>query len=254
MLFKYYPQFDINIFYINVILDIILELFFIGIFLYIINRLYIKKEIKKLKEEKSNIINLITWALFFLVISIAHFLKILTSLLLFSNAIPEETVKIIEKIDILLIYFAFLIKIVYIEYVINSLKFYRGYFFSIIISVVIIFIIFIDIETLRERGFLQIIFLILSIVGYSILPILYLYLSIKTIRQSRKNAFKVSVGTFLFGIGSLFQPDNIVGYCGISELLDLLIQLTYIIGPITVIVSTILILDSFRQKSHTYLE
>jgi len=247
MIFRYYTQFDVNLFFTNIILDIILEILLILIVLYILNRLYFKQEIKRLQGERSYVLNLITWAAFFLLISLGHSLRIIVSFITFNNTIPDSSLAIFEKVATLLIFSAFLIKILYIENAINNLKYYKGYFFSITISLILIFLVFIDLQSIREIGAIQIIFLIMTILGYLILPILYLYLTFKTVGRSRNNAAKVSIGTLVLGIGALFQTDNMVEFLGISELLDSVIEMAYVIGPIIVILASILIFMSFRE-------
>ncbi len=249
MLLKYYSQFDINIFYVNIVLDIILEGFFLGIFFSLFYRLYIKKEIKKIEQERGTILNLITWMLLFLLIGIAHIGKIMISFASINEPGAQSLENTLGKSGIVLIFIAFLIKIVYVERVINKQEFYKGYYFSIVFIFVILCISFIDLETLFAVGILQYIFLILMAGGYSILPFLYLYLAIKTVGTTRKNALKVSVGITLFGIFSLFQADSLEGYFGLFPIFDTIIQLTYITGPIGVVLSVILIFDSFRKKN-----
>jgi hypothetical protein len=245
MFFKYYPQFDVNIFYVNVVLDIILEIIFISILLYIIIILYFKK---KKTEKKRNIINLGTWILFFLLLGIGHFIKISISILTFNNTVPELMLELFEKIDIALIFIAFLIRVFYVEYVINTWDFYRGYYFSLIISFTLTLVLLVDLEDIKQIGTSQNIFLIITLVGYSILPVLYLFLSLKTKGKSRKIALKVSLGITLLGVGSLFQSDNLIGIWGYDPILNRLIEATYITGPITVIIATLLIFDSFRKE------
>ena len=249
MLFKYYSQFDINIFYVNIVLDIILEGFFLGIFFYLFYRLYVKKEIKKIEEERGTILNLITWMLLFLLIAIAHIGKIMISFASISDPGAESLENTLGKSGIILIFIAFLIKIVYVERVINKQELYNSYYFSIIFAIVIICIALVDLEALFTIGPLQFIILGLMVGGYSILPLLYLYLAIKTVGETRKNALKVSIGIFLFGISSLIQADTLEGYFGLSPFLDTIIELTYITGPIGVMISIILIYDSFRKKN-----
>jgi hypothetical protein len=247
MLLKYYSSFDINIFYMNIILDIILEGFFLGIAFYIFYRLYIKKEIKNIEKERGNILNLITWGILFLLMGIAHILKILISFASISESGSVDLENFLGKSGIILIFIAFLIKIIYLERVINKQEIYKGYYFSIIFSIVIIAIAIIDLEALLAIGALQYIVLGLMALGYSILPFLYLYLAIKTVGETRKNALKVSIGILLFGLFSLFQADALEGYIG-DSFFDVIIEITYITGPIGVIISTVLILDSFRKK------
>ena len=248
MLLKYYDIFDVNIFYINLVLDIVVESLFVFCLFFLFNRLFVKKEIKTIDTARGKVTNLITWGVFFLLLSIAHLIKIYVSIVTLSGPMDTNLENLLTKVGTLLIFFSFIAKILFVENVINSQKLYKGYWFSIVFALVIAIIFFIDIESIEEIGPIQSLFLILSVVGYSILPILYLYLSIKSIGDMRRNFFIVSAGFFVFAIWSLLQPDNLEGYFGISELMDSLIELTYILGPIGVISSIILIFISFRKS------
>jgi len=248
MILKYYPQFDFNLFIINLTLDIILEVLFLGIACYILYRLYIKKEIKSRETERGNINNLITWALFFLLMGIGHLLKIIVSLHSINGTILESLESLLEKIDLIIIFSAFLIKIIYLEHVIVKMNLTKRYFFSIFFIIVIILMIFIDYDAITETGLIQVVFLSLFVIGYSILPFLYLYLAIKTSGINRINAFKVSIGTLLFGLFSLLQVDNLIGYYGESNFLNIWIETLYITGPLGVIIGSLLIFDSFRKR------
>ncbi|MHA1292896.1 MAG: hypothetical protein ACTSQJ_09540 [Promethearchaeota archaeon] len=239
------------IYTINFILGIINLTISILIFLYLLNRVYSEKEADEIKIEKRHRINLITWALFFLLIIIANIILTIYAIQTINNPSITERDPLVEKIGIVLIYSAFFIKIIYIEYVINDLKFYKGYYFSIAFLGVIIFIIFMDLEAIKQISTIHYIFLVMLFFSYSIIPVLYLYLSIKTVGDSRKNAFKVCVGTTMFGLGAMAGPLNLKGYYGISEFINFLITSTLITGPITVIIATLIIFDSFRKKERT---
>jgi len=232
---------NITIGTINLALDII-------IVFYVINQLYIKKESREKKLEKKQYINLTTWGLFFLLITIANIILLIRALNELNNPLPSETYNVIEKTAILLIYSAFFTKILYLEYTLNDLKLYKGYYFSIAFSIVMIFIFLLDLESIKEPGVLQYIFLALLVFGYSIIPILYLYLAIKTVGQSRKDSFKVCVGSIMFALGSMAGPANLYGYYGFYDIIDLLIRYSMITGPLCVILATIIIFDSFRSK------
>ena len=87
------------------------------------------------------------------------------------------------------------------------------------------------------------------VTGYCILPFLYLYLAIKTVGKIRLKAFKVCIGAILFGIFSVLQVDNAISYYGDSDIiLNIIIELMYITGPLGVIIASLLIFDSFRKK------
>ena len=249
MIFKYYSQFDFNLFLINLTLDIILETVLLGIFCYIIMyRLYIKEEIKNRETERGNINNLITWALFFLLMGIGHILKIINSINSINGTTPISIEKFLDKVGLICIFSGFLTKIIYLEHEIITMELYKKYIFSIILSFVLLFIIIIDYDVITEAGIIQVIFLALVVIGYSVLPSLYLYLAIKTEGKSRIKALEVSIGALFFGLFSLLQVDNAVGYYGGSQILDIAIELMYITGPAGVILACLLIFDSFRKR------
>jgi len=214
----------------------------------IFHRLYIQKEIDKIQEERRYVINLITWAIFFILLSVVTIIHQIRGALIQMEVMTQATFNIFEKSGILLLYLAFFVKILYLEYVINNLKFYRGYIFSIMFVVVYFFVIFIDMEQFKTPGPLQIVFIILLFFGYSIIPILYLLLAMKTVRESRKNALKVAFGMLFFGVGSLTGPANLRGFYGISDFMDWLIDYTVVSGPITVLVGLLLIFSSIHKK------
>ena len=242
------PEVVEDLFYFNITLGLshlILELIII---FYLLNRLYIKKEIEERKTERTHIINLITWLLFFLILFISGIVKFTLVFSEASGPVSPEIANSLEKTAIALLYVAFFTKVVYLEYIINKNKYFKGYYFSIMLLIVIIFVLFIDLESIKEIGTLQVIFIILLFLGYSIIPILYLFLAIKTVGKSRKTALKVSIGTATFGIGSLMGPANLKGFYNISELLDVFIDSTYIIGPIVVLIATLVIFSSFWER------
>ncbi|MHA1275198.1 MAG: hypothetical protein ACTSQS_17480 [Promethearchaeota archaeon] len=219
------------------------------VILYILRKLYFKQGMKQHKEERINVYNLITWIIFFALLCLSNILKCISLAFIINGQNTEALIiLILFRIRIVIIYTAFLVKILYLEYVLKTQKIYKGYFFSIILSIVIVILILVDPAMLKTIGTSQIIFIILIFTGYSLLPILYFYLAIKTVGQSRKNALKVSAGAVFLGLGCLFRPENLGGYMGFSKLLDILIGYTYITAPIGMIISTLLIFDSFRER------
>ena len=146
-----------------------------------------------------------------------------------------------------MVYVAFLAKIIYLEYVMHQMEYYKGYIFSILISIVIGLIFFFDIDYIKEIGPLQYIFLTLIVVGYSVLPILYFLLCLKTVGRSRLNAFEVAAGAVFLGLGLLFRPSNLEGYYNITPLMDTLINYTYITAPISLLLASLLIFESIRH-------
>ena len=234
MLLNNTSQYNVNLIVMSLLFYIVNVFLISMVIFYILRKLYIREELKRLKEERINVYNLITWAIFFVIICVSNILKCVSLAFIINGQNADAPIiLILYRIRIVIIYTAFLVKILYLEYVLKSQKFYKGYIFSIIISIIIIILILVDPSTLMEIGAFQIIFIILIFTGYSLLPILYFYLAIKTVGQSRKNALKVSAGAVLLGLGCLFRPENLGGYIGISDLLDILIGYTYITAPIS---------------------
>ena len=250
MFFQVYKgPFDVNLLIFSYFFYIVNIILLISIICYILYRLYIKKEMEQYKMQKSNTINLITWVIFFSIICISNILKCVSlSLTINGDTSAEPIINTLFRIRIIIIYIAFLAKIIHLEGVLKSLGKYKGKFFSIIISIIIVILIFIDPNMLTEIGPLQIVFLILILVGSSLLPILYFYLAIKMVGSSRNTALKITIGSVFLGLGFLFRPENLEGYIGIIVSLDQLIGYTYITAPISMIIATILFFDSIRKK------
>lgn len=248
MLVTYYPIFDINIYYIKLVLDLFVLILFFGIAFFIIYNIMKNNKKENNRLEHGIFLNLLTWSIFFILLGMGHVFNITISFLSLQNEINQNLIKILEKLGLIFIFSAFFIKIIFIEFIINSNKFYKGYFFTPIFICVIIILIIADIDTIKEPGLLQYLFLTLLIAGFSILPLLYLFLGIKLTGESRINAFEVCIGIFIFALSSLLQPPNLIGYIGISDILDNIIQFTYITGPIGVIISILIIFHSFRKS------
>ncbi len=211
---------------------------------YIFNKLFIKKEIKDLRAENINVINIITWFIFLLLVGIANIIGVLIRFYLTDQGLSN----FLEKISLILFYSAIAVKVFYLEYAINKWKYYKGYYFSIISVLTVIFFIVIEPSDFKVISPLQLFTLILIIADFSFLPILYFILSIKTKGKDRKNAFKISAGTVFLGLGLLIRPLILEGYYGISDFLDILINYTYLTAPTAILIAMILIFDSMRGK------
>lgn len=238
------PEYLYSIQFVLGITQLLLNLF---IFLYIIIHLYGKDKTAEIKIEKRHRTNLITWALFFLLILIQNILLVINQFFIARQNISTELDPTIERIAILLIYSAFLVKILYIEFIINDLKLYKTHRIFSIAFLGVMIIIVLYLEAIKVIGPMQFFFLGLLIFSWSIIPILYLILAIKTAGESRKNALKVFIGSLLFAAGAMLGPLNLKGYYGISPDLDNLINYTLIIGPLIAIIAILIIFDSFRK-------
>ena len=234
---------SIDLLIINFILWII-NLGLMGmIIMYIFYMLWSQKGRMELKSEKFYKINLVSWGLFFVLLFTANVLLVVTFFSTIKGEMTTELVDLLGKIMMVLVYVAFLAKIIYLEQVIRIM----GHFFSIILTFIIFFIIFAETQIMKQ-GILSIIFLILTTTGYCILPLLYFYFAIKSTGKNRMDSFKICIGTVLLGLGLLFRPDNLLYYWGISEFLNSVILLTYITGPISIIISVVFIFAGFGGK------
>jgi len=215
----------------------------IYIILYIFFKLYIKKYSEEERKEL-NVLNLTTWLLFLLLICVANIIT-----LFFRFVVIEESLGLLlEGIAIILVYIAIFIKVLYLENLLHKLKYYKRYYVSIISFINIIIFFFITPTQFKEVGTLQYILLILIAINFSFLPILYLFLSIKTTGENRRRAFEISAGAVFLGLGLLLRPLNLEGYYGVSELLNTLIIWTYITAPISILIAMILIFDSIHKR------
>ena len=218
--------------------------FTLFIIIYIFNKLFIKKEIKDLKAENINVINIVTWFVFLILVCIANILAVLVRFYITNTSLNL----LLQKFSFILFYSAIAIKVIYLEYAINKWKYYKGYYFSFIAIITVILFFAINPSDFLERNPLQIFLLIIIIADFSFLPILYFILSIKTKGKDRRNAFKISAGAVFLGLGLLFRPLILEGYYGISEMLDILINYTYLTAPTSILIAMILIFDSMRGK------
>ncbi len=225
---------------INSVLHLI-NIIFTGIVLF-----YILMRLKR-ESDKTLKINFLTWAISILVIEIMLILKLVTFGFFQEGLITTEIFMFYQSIIIVLAYVAFLVKIVYLENIMHKQEYYKGYIFSILICIVIAIILVVGIEFIIQISPLQILFLTLIVVGYSVLPLLYFILCLKTVGQTRRNAFKVAAGSIFLGLGLLFRPGILDGYIGITNLLDTLIYCTYITAPISLFLASFLIFDSMRH-------
>ena len=91
----------------------------------------------------------------------------------------------------------------------------------------------------------QIFLLVMMGAGYSIFPIIYLYIAIKSDKSLRMNSLKVSAGSIFIALGLLFRFPNLTGYLGISSFLDTLIYYVNITAPISIMIGVFLIFSSY---------
>ena len=91
--------------------------------------------------------------------------------------------------------------------------------------------------------------MILIYIGWSLLPLVFLYLALKTIGKARKNSFKIALGTLinLIGLALLSSTDNPSSGFRINDFLmqmpnfDLIISILMMVYPLLSILGVTLI-------------
>ena len=200
---------------VNVVLSILIALI-------IINKLYISKKFSK--EKDFHFYNdLFSWEIFFFIIAIENFMKILSV----SLPIDIVTYDLLLRIRILLLFFPFWNKIIHLEKVMNRITYERHYLAGIIPLILILLLSFTGLPN---------IILIYILISTSIIPYLVFLILLKNTGTPRQKSLKVISGVAFIGLGSILRPDIF------------LINLMNITSPLILIVGTLLIFDSFRKE------
>ena len=202
----------------------------------IVFRLSQKTEIEQDEAQKKH---LLTWGYFFLILVISNVL-----ILLWRFAISNSFfLDILERCANALFYTACFIKVFDIEK--RGMK-KKRYFFSYIIGIIIILNLVVSPSLLKTISPLQIAFICIVTLGYSVFPIIYFLVSRQAMGEVRGNALKVSAGAIFLALGYLFRPENLVAY-RITPFLNTVIDCFYITCPISIIIGILLIYESFRK-------
>jgi len=189
--------------------------------------------------------NVISWGVFFIVLIIQLGIMIYWKFFVTDSFLSN----IFERITNTVFFLTALIKVVDIEISINkTFDFYKGYYFTILLVVVLCINIFIDPDLLKVIGPLQVVFLTIMTVGFSIFPIIFFYVAIKSTGEIKQNSLLVSAGAVFLGLGYLFRPLNLIAYRAFSPLLSTLIDYLYITSPVSIIIGIVLIFISFMRK------
>ena len=199
---------------VNVVLSILIALI-------IINKLYISKKFSK--EKDFHFYNdLFSWEIFFFIIAIENFMKILSV----SLPIDIVTYDLLLKIRILLLFFPFWNKIIHLEKVMNKITYERHYLAGTIPLILILLLSFTGLPN---------IILIYILTSTSFIPYLFFLIFLKNTGTSNKKSLRVISGVVFIGLGSILKPEIF------------LINLMNITSPTISIIGTMLIFDSFRK-------
>lgn len=208
--------------FIGILLTLVNAVLSIFLAIFIINKLYISKKFSK--EKDFHLYNdLFSWEIFFLIIAIENFMKIVSEFLSINNGIYD----LLLRIRILLLYFPFWTKIIHLEKVMNKITYERHYFTGIIPFVMVLFLYFTGLPN---------IILIYILICTSLIPYILVLIFLRNTGLTKKRFLKVISGVFLIGIGCIFKPEIFT------------INLIHFTSPIMQIIGTILILNSFPKE------
>lgn len=200
--------------------------------LLIINKLYISK--KFTKERDFHFYNdLFSWEMFFFFIGAENIIKILSVFFLTNNEISN----LLLRIRILILFFPFWNKIIHLEKVMNKITYKRHYFAGVIPFIIVILLGFTNLPNFV---------LIMIFFGTSFIPYILLVIFLKNLEATKKKMAKIIFGAIFVGLGCIIRPEILVGYPVITRTTDLLINITTITAPVSVITGLLLIFDSFR--------
>jgi len=198
--------------------------------LMIINKLYISK--KYTKENDFHLYNdLFSWEMFFIFIGIVSVIEVLSIVILLTAEIPA----FFFKIRLFILFFAFWIKIIHLEKVMDKITYERHYFAGVIPCIFTLVFILIDVPIL----ILSFIFLGSSLIPYTILVLFY-----RNTSTLNKKSMKILAGMICLVTGFIFGPLLIDDFVKAPEILDLIILVT----PILIIIGNLLIFESFRKE------
>lgn len=186
----------------------------------IINILYISKKFSK--ENDFHLYNdLFSWEMFFILIGIANFLTILSTLIPLST----EIFKFFVNIKFFLLFNAFWNKIIHLERVMDKITYERHFIPGVIPCILFILILFIELP-----------YFILLFIFFSsaLIPYLILIIILKNTGTFKLKTVKVLIGTVFIGFGYGLTLE--------------IINLTSIIVPILFLIGSLIIIDSFRKE------
>jgi hypothetical protein len=186
----------------------------------IINKLYISKKFSK--ENDFHLYNdLFSWEMFFIFIGIANLITIISTMISFS---PEIS-KFFNKINFFLLFNAFWIKIIHLERVMDKVTYEKHFIPGVIPIILLILILFIELPYFT---------LILIFIAGALIPYLFLIIFLKNRETSKLKTVKIIIGTVLIGF--------------VYILTLIILDSMKIVVPISFILGTLIIFESFRKE------
>ncbi len=193
-----------------------------------------KKDIRNLQ-----IINVLTWGICFILFSFANIFYLIWEYFL----IDRLWIAAFDNLSMLLLHLTVFVKILDTEYTINKHAMYKGYYFSIILVVLILFSIILTPITVRMYQVYQIIYLVLLISGISIYVWLFLYIAWKTEGKERIMALRMIVFPVLLTLGIGLLPYNAIIYSPMKVPFGIY----YIVPQIIIAAVTLLMYSTYKK-------
>jgi len=202
--------------------------------LLIINKLYISK--KFTKERDFHFYNdLFSWEMFYFFIGTENIIKILSVFFLTNSEISD----LLLRIRILILFFPFWNKIIHLEKVMNKITYERHYFAGVIPFIIVILLGFTSLPNFV---------LIMIFFGTSLIPYIILVIFLKNLDATTKITIKINIGVIFVGLGCILRPEILTGYSVITGTTNLLINITNLTAPDSLMIGMLLIFDSFRTN------
>ncbi|MFX1573352.1 MAG: hypothetical protein ACFFB0_11435 [Promethearchaeota archaeon] len=221
----------VSIVAIEYLVNIILSLTFASI---IIHTLYFSKKVSK--EKDFHLYNdLFSWEIFYIFIAIENVINICALFILINTEISN----LILRIGILILFFPFWNKIIHLEKIMDKITYEKHYLAGMIPLILVIILGFTALSNIT----LVYIFLITTF-----FPFLFLLIFFKNTETPRMKTLKIISGALFIGLGFILQPEIVYNYGKLSEITNLIVLLINITTPISFIIGTLLIFDSFRRE------
>ena len=173
--------------------------------------------------------------MFFFFIGAENVIKILSIFLSANTGI----LNLLLRFRILILFFPFWNKIIHLEKVMNKITYERHYFAGLIPMVFILLL-----------GFtgLPYFILILVFLVFSLIPFMLLVIFLKNSNSTRKKISEIIIGSIFIGLGCIIRPEILINSPDLTGSMNLLVDFTNIIAPVSLILGTSLIFDSFRKE------
>lgn len=152
--------------------------------------------------------NISSWAMSYILIGL-----VIVLFVFWYYIITEESLRnTLDKIEVSLFHMAIFLKVFDTELTINKHKVYRGYYFSLISVILIVFAIIVPPYIIRQIFLYQIIYVFLFLSSISIYFLTFSYIAYKTSGEERKMAIRLIIFPFLVVVSIIFMPYNVEVY------------------------------------------